>query len=325
MTLGLPFAVAGTLVNNLAFWGALRLVYGWVAARHGLAAARWATAVLAWCPLSLFGTVAYTEGLFLLWSTAALRAFDCQQYGQTALWGALATATRPTGLALLPAFWIVAWRERRPEIAYLAGGAAVTGVLLFSVYCGLRLGDPLAFIHAQKAWRPALGVDWAGWLKLISQVTSGPVDRFTGAVKDPLHPLLFTLTIAAAGLLLKFRTHLGGSTGYGFCGLVLLQWILGGDSWLNAMAIFGGAYLLWQSRQSLRPIVLIYGYCALALILSSGSTYSLNRIAYGVVSWAIALGILLARYPRWGYPTLIFFAIILASFALRFAQQQWVA
>jgi Gpi18-like mannosyltransferase len=74
MNLGLPFAVAGTLINNFAFLGALIILYFWVNDSYGKSAARWATAVLAWCPYSLYGTVVYTEGLFLLCSTSALRA-----------------------------------------------------------------------------------------------------------------------------------------------------------------------------------------------------------------------------------------------------------
>ncbi|HEY9846106.1 MAG TPA: mannosyltransferase family protein, partial [Candidatus Caenarcaniphilales bacterium] len=64
MLLGFPFEVAGTLVNNLAFLGALLILYRWVQERHGTRTAKWATAVLAWCPYSLFATVTYTEGLF---------------------------------------------------------------------------------------------------------------------------------------------------------------------------------------------------------------------------------------------------------------------
>jgi Gpi18-like mannosyltransferase len=76
---------------------ALYFLYFWVKKQAGESAARWPTAVIAWCPLSLFAGVIYTEGLYLLLSTAALAAFDKQQYGWTAFWGAIATATRPTG------------------------------------------------------------------------------------------------------------------------------------------------------------------------------------------------------------------------------------
>jgi Gpi18-like mannosyltransferase len=165
MLLGLPVDVAGTLVNNLALLGALFVLYRWAQARYGVSEARWATVVLAWCPFSLYGTVIYSEGLFLLITTAALRSFDNGQYRRAALWGAIATATRSTGVALIPAFLIVAWKEKRPTIAYLAGFAASGGLLLFSLYCAIRFADPLAFVHVQQAWK------WQhpNWLRVFAK------------------------------------------------------------------------------------------------------------------------------------------------------------
>lgn len=55
-------------------------------------------------------------------------------------------------MALIPAFWLTAWREKRPPLAYAAGFASAIGLFLFSLYCGIDLGDPLAFIRIQKAW-----------------------------------------------------------------------------------------------------------------------------------------------------------------------------
>ncbi len=92
MSFGLPFDVAGPLTNNLSFLGALFLLYNWAEERYGVQVARWATSVLAWCPFSLFGTVAYTEGLFLFCTVGTLRSFDNCQYFRAAVWGALATA-----------------------------------------------------------------------------------------------------------------------------------------------------------------------------------------------------------------------------------------
>ncbi|MEH2464499.1 hypothetical protein [Nostoc sp.] len=80
MFIGLPFKVAGILVNNAAFLAALIILFFWVQELYSTSTARWATATLAWCPYSLYGTVIYTEGLFLLCTTSALRAFDKKQY-----------------------------------------------------------------------------------------------------------------------------------------------------------------------------------------------------------------------------------------------------
>jgi len=269
MLLGLPFEVAGTLVNNLAFLGSLLILYRWVQEHHGTEIARWTTAVLAWCPYSLFGTVIYTEGLFLFLSTASLQAFDNHQHLRAALWGAMASATRITGAALVPALLITAWKERRPATAYVAGLATGGGLLLFSIYCSIRFGDPLAFVHVQQAWRASLGLDWLAWFRLL-------VD-----------------------------------------GLAF------GTEFIKAIMILGGGYLLWHLGHRLSTVVVAYGFCALALILASGSLSSVDRYAYGIVSLAIALGMLLARHPRWGYATLGYFTILLIAFSFRFAWWTW--
>ncbi|MGH8001443.1 MAG: mannosyltransferase family protein [Brasilonema sp.] len=325
MNLGLPFEVAGTLVNNLAFFAALYFLYFWVKEQAGESAARWATAIVAWCPLSLFAGVIYTEGLYLLLSTAALRAFDKQQYGWTAFWGAMATATRPTGIALISAFILAAWKQRRPPIAYLASFATAAGLLLFSIYCAIQFGDPLGFLHAQRGWRSSLGFDWQGWWKMLMQVTVGTLNWKHGGIKDPLHPLLFTMILGIGSCLWYFRKQLGSQkVDYGFATLVFLLWILAGDPLINTVAIFGSAYLLWQLRTQLTPVTVIYGFCGIGLLLASGSTISLSRLVYGIVSPSVGLGVLLSRYPRWGYLTLLFFTILLASFAVRFSQELWV-
>lgn len=326
MALGLPFNVAGTFVNNFAFLGALMLVYSWMEEHQGRSAARWATATLAWCPFSLYGTVIYTEGMFLLLSMAALRAFEKQQYARVALWGALASATRVTGAMLVPAFLVVAWKEGRRMPAYVASLATSFGLLLFSGYCGLRFGDFLAFVHVQRAWGGSGGFAWQEWLGILRQAVIGSIDASTGAIKNPTHGLQFVGICAVALLLWYFRQRLGSiKVGYGFCILWFLLWLLAGDRLLKPVIVFGGIYLLWRLRSQISRVVVVYGFFAFALLLNAGRTISLDRYAYGIVSLSLAFGMLLARYPRWGYLIMGFFAIVLVSFAIRFAQQLWVA
>lgn len=63
----------------------------------------------------------------------------------------------------------------------------------------------------------------------------------------------------------------------------------------------------------------------MALLLNAGRTISVDRYVYGIVSLSIALGLLLSRYPRWGYPIMFFFALILVKVAILFSQKIWVA
>ncbi|WP_017652892.1 mannosyltransferase family protein [Fortiea contorta] len=336
MRLGLPFEVAGTLVNNVAFLAALYYLYYWVKEHHGINAAQWTAIVLAWCPMSLFTGVIYTEGLYLFLSTATLRAFDQQQYGWTAFWGALATATRPTGMVLIPALAIAAWKQRRPPVAYVTALATATGVLLFSLYCAMDFGHPLAFIHAQRGWRPSLGFDWQGWLNMVMQIPLGTTnwqygwvaDSF-GGIKDPLYLLLFSSVITSGYALWHFRKHLNSTRlVYGFYGLMGFLLILADqqliNNLLNTLMVLGGGYLLWRLRRELTPVTTIYGFCGLGLLLASGGTISLSRLAYGIVSLCVALGILLSRRPQQGCLILGLFVILLTKLSVGFAQELWV-
>lgn len=266
ITFGLPFEVAGTLLSNLTFLGALLLVYSWTKERHGIDAAKWVTAVMAWCPFSLYGTVIYTEGLFLFLTTAALRAFDNRQYVWAAFCGALASATRPTGITLLPTFIFVAWIERRSLSAYIAGLFVAVGILLFSVYCTISFGDPLAFVHVHKAWAQP------SWWSI-----------FTDAI------------------------------------------LVGKDSLIKVVMVFGGGYLLWHYRTQLNNVVIIYGFCSLLMLIFSGSLASINRYAYGIVSLSLALGLLFSKQQRWKYVVFIWFIILLFVYAINFTIWNWVA
>lgn len=325
MTIGFPFAIAGPLVNNLAFFGAMLLVCNWVEELYDKRAAKWTIAVMAFCPFSLFGTVAYTEGLFLLLSTATLRAFQKQQYSWAAIYGALATASRPPGIVLIPTLLIVAWQERRPLIAYLVSLLTGSGVLAYSLFCWIEFADPLAFIHAQRAWQPEEGTfhGW-DWVKLLIKATTGHPTLNFNWLEDPWYPLLFLLICLAFYWLWRSRSRLGAvKSQYGVCFLGFLLWLRGGTPMLNATSMFGGGYLLWHLRSQLKPILLVYGFCSLGLILSGGVAMSPGRLVYGIVSLIIALGLLLARYPRVGYLTLVFFTYLLGRLAIRFAQHLW--
>jgi Gpi18-like mannosyltransferase len=266
MTLGMRSDAAGVLINSFAFLGALVLIYFWVEQRYDTGVAKWTTAMLAWCPFSLFCTVMYTEGLFLFLTASALRSFERGEYIWAAVWGALTTATRGPGVALIPAFWLTAWREKRPPLAYFAGLASALGIFSFSIYCAIRFGDALAFVHVQKGWvQPS-------WFEVLIQALKLKVSAISRIVM-----------------------------------------------------IFGSGYLLWFLHKRLTTIVLTYGFCSLALLLNSGALRSVNRYAYGMLPLSIALGLLLAAKPRWGYGLMGLFGIFLLYVSVRFAGWLWVA
>lgn len=326
MSLGLPFVVAGTLVNNFAFLAALLLIYHWIGNSYGRSSARWTVMFLAWFPLSIYSSVIYSEGLYLLLSSAALRAFEKKQYWWLILWGSLTTATRPTGIALIPALLFVSWKEHKTKLAYVASLATGLGLVFYTLYCQIYFHDALAFIHVQKAWQPPQDYFGQRWLKMVMQIAIGTRNWKHGAIVDIWHPVLFVTICTTWYLMWRSRFRLGTaktSYGIGFLGFIL--WLIAGSPLINTAIIFGGAYLLWHFRSQLSLVLIAYGFCSLAIIFTTGRTESAERYAYAIVSIAIAFGILLSRYPRYGYILVTFLSLLLAIYAMRFSQQIWVA
>ncbi|MEL4897886.1 hypothetical protein [Crocosphaera sp. Alani8] len=325
--LGFPANIVGIVVNNTAFIITLFVVYIWIKKTNSLLVARWVVAILAWCPLSIFCTVIYTEGVFLLFSSLALCTFENKQYAQTIVWGILATATRITGLALIPTFLFIAWRKKLSWMAYITAFASSGGTFLYSLYCWFYFDNPFAFITVQHTeWQRKQGIDWNGWGQMLAEITIGGKNWAAGTIVDPLHPFLFLLIMVMMYGLWYCRAFIPKVYfDYSLCSLCFLLWLLGGDSLLNTLSVLGGLVLLWCSRKQLSLVVYIYGLCGLGLLLSSGGTISLNRLAYGIVSLPIALGVTVSKSSRWGYFVLAFFSLLLVTFSLRFAQHQWVA
>ena len=326
IAIGIKFRFGAVIINNAAFLGAIISLYYWMKSQQGVRVARWVVAVLALCPLSLYGTVVYTEGLYLFVSTLTLWSFENRQYFGTAFWGALTTATRPTGVALIPALLLTSLKEKRGLGAIAASLATTAGIGASSLFCWWKFQEPLAFFIAQRSWRPELGFDRNGWVYMFMEVAIGWNNWKTMSLVNPLHPIIFAL-VCTIGIVLWFNRRRFSVTnlGYGYLALGFVLWLLGGDAFINILMSLGGGYLLWTMRHRLSLAVTTYGFCGLGLILASGSTISVNRISYGIISLSIALGVWLSERPKWGYGILGWFAIVLITFALRFARNLWVA
>ena len=325
MNLGFSFKIAGIIINNIAFFSTLMVVYHWVNEMKGKKAAQWTIAFLAFCPFSLFGTVIYTEGLFLLLTTTSLYSFQKQKYILASICGALASACRPPGVILVPTFLFIALRERRGVGAYLSSLFVGIGIGAYSLFCQIKFGDFLAFAKVQKAWQPSDGTfhGW-DWIKMVTKAIFGRATLNYNWLADPWYPLLFFLICFGFYWVWRSRTFLGErKTQYAFFLLGFLLWLRGETPMLNTMMVFGGMYLLWKTRSQLPLILVIYGFLSLGLILSGGVALSPGRLVYGIISLSIALGLTLSKYPYMGYPTLVFCSYLLSQIAIRFAQQVW--
>jgi hypothetical protein len=177
---GSPVA-AGIAITVLSGLGSAILFFRWCRDRLDRQSARIALLLLMLWPFAfyLFGAV-YSDALFLF---ATIGAFVLLERDRTVLAGlaaAVATATRPIGLAVVAGLWIRALERRgvpgegrraptaglkslRPRDAGLL--LSPLGFLFYSGYLWWRFGNPLAFAAGSGApgWDQPLGP--ATWLK----------------------------------------------------------------------------------------------------------------------------------------------------------------
>jgi Gpi18-like mannosyltransferase len=108
-------------------------------------------------PTSIFFSMFYSEGLFLLTTSASFYHFLKGQHARCGAWGFLAAMTRSPGLVLLPAFvlghlWERRFRVSRSDLSLLWLGSIPCGLAAAMGIFYWKLGDPFAFSKAHTTW-----------------------------------------------------------------------------------------------------------------------------------------------------------------------------
>ncbi len=272
LRIGIAWPVAAAIVSNACYLVMLLVVFSLARRAFDEGTARWTIALACLLPPSLFCSVAYPQSLFMLLSALALAATLARAQTRASLAGAFASATSGLGIPLAIGMLAGGILQRR-RAALVAGIVAFAGVAAFALFCYVRFGDALAFLHAQRAWRHGAGFDASAWLTILR----------------------------------SFGTF---------------------DGWRqNAMMLlvpFGLVAVALEARR-LGAVCTLYALFALAVLIFSGTPFSVDRNAYAIVPVLIALGALLRRVPPAGYAVLAASALLLAIDSARFARFQWVA
>ncbi len=200
---------AGILVAHatalLAFWLLFKLVREETGDE---ATAERAVLYAAIFPLAFFYAVPYTEALFLAASVGAFLAAQRGSWIRAGLWAAVASGTRSAGILLVPALALEIWlawsQGKLPSSAWphAAFGLllAPMGLLLFMLHLWQRVGDPLAFIHAQSFFKHAsvfpLQTLWYGITRSGREVW-----EFFVSSRPPSDPLVVWNTTVVLGFL----------------------------------------------------------------------------------------------------------------------------
>ncbi len=181
--LGGHYLLAGILVSLAATLGSFAFLHRLAEPRLGSDGARRAVLYLAVFPTALFLQAVYSESLFLVLALGAFLLAERGRWLGAGVTTGLAVLTRVSGVALLPALAIMAWRrppaERRRAFASLCVAPLVFAA--YPLYLGLERGDAFAFARSQGFWNRHLSAAgplggiwdgsraaWAGVRQLVS-------------------------------------------------------------------------------------------------------------------------------------------------------------
>lgn len=149
--------VAAMLGTNLLLSAAAVLLVGTLARRYyDTETAAMAMTLLCLYPGSVVMSWSYSEPLLIVCAAACLLLLDARRWVLAGLAAAIATGTRPNGLALVAVCAVgalIAIRQRREWRALAAVALAPAGSIAFFVYLRVHTGEPNAWMRAQRdAW-----------------------------------------------------------------------------------------------------------------------------------------------------------------------------
>lgn len=152
------FILAGVVISWLCFGLGLLILFRLICLEWSKEKAKKALLYLVTFPTAFYFSAVYSEGLFFLLVVLAFYWAKKRNWFLAALAAALASATRATGIFLLPALIVEIWYQLKEKKILvknfiLTSGMLVLvcplGLLYYMNYLRLKFGDPLLFVHIQ--------------------------------------------------------------------------------------------------------------------------------------------------------------------------------
>jgi len=172
-------------------------------------------------PFAFFFGAVYTESTFLLFTVLAFYAFRTRRWAMGGVCGAVATATRVTGILMLPSLAWIVWRSvgraapadgvapaarppaRERAAAAVALLAAAGGFAAYCAFVYRESGDPFLWAKALTRWGAGYhpgGSPWGAPAALVRALVTRPYVYLTTdpmAVYDTLYGVVALLFVAA--------------------------------------------------------------------------------------------------------------------------------
>ena len=216
-------ALAGIVISNLAFGGALWLLFDLTRREYGESVARIAVWVLAFFPCAVYGGAVYTESLWLLLGIASFWNARRGNWLAAGLFGLAAALTRNSG-PLLTLALLAYWWQSAPQNAKRARWGWAWALLPALAFVGMQLyfraqfGELLSSVSNQNQYGRAVFWPWTAlWRDFLDIITLRHLDIVT--------LLNFGGVLAAFGLAWKHRAVQPRGDAILLCGVLLLNLI----------------------------------------------------------------------------------------------------
>ncbi|MDX2197964.1 MAG: mannosyltransferase family protein [Phycisphaerae bacterium] len=284
------------LVSHVCSLLAALVLYRWVWRRIDASAAAFAVALVFCLPQACYFSFAYAESVTLLLSVLALSLADGGSFAAAGLAVALATASRPTALALAPTVALAHWVRRGgavravpATVALLALGAA--GAAAYAGFLQWRFGSALVYFENFRAgWvQTEHRADWPAFLTLAPVFEQ--FKHFRNALLSPDFP------ISLISLLDPFAWNMVTNIGVVVLSLVAMRF---------APASF-------RALLALGPLIFLQAYLA-----SGGANFGVQPISRYVVL-AIGVWVALAAWAVRRAPIGLRHGFLAACLVLQFA------
>lgn len=173
-------------LNNVL--GLVAIVLIGLIAQHlyGERVGRTAITLAAFFPGSFVLSFAYSEALFITLAAACLWLLLVDEWVAAGVFAAIATATRPNGVALMVACAAAAFfavRERREWRSLISVLLAPIGFVTFQVWLGHHTGESTAWFRVQReAWGEGASFGWTALrntFEAVAQPMTSPTDTIT--------------------------------------------------------------------------------------------------------------------------------------------------
>lgn len=298
--------IAGVLVSLVAAGVAAVAVFKIAQRLAGDAVASDSVLLLALFPFAFVFTAVYSDALFLALASWSFLAGLRRQAVLASLLGALAVATRPVGLALLPALLVLLWprdRTLRSILRTLSVVLLPAALGAYALYLHVHFDDAGAFYHSQSVF----------WLR-----ETPPLGPLQGAW-DALH----TMEQGAAELVRHLPADNGAPGGF--------EDSQQRGTWnlLQGLLLIAAVLLTWVAWTRLGTAFGLYSAAVIVVVLSTPAAVvplvSAPRFLIADFPLFIALAAIAAPRPRLRLGLVIGFAAVGGIAAVGFTRAVWIA